>query len=115
MIAAVQMPALLILTCDQVPLAAGDSRRFFLFTLIRALLVTGGIAAGLAWGGLFWALAGWGWPIWRLPRTCLAVAAHGAWDPLHDGAFAAIGAVIFCFAVWYNAAAVAEMAAIQAG
>jgi O-antigen/teichoic acid export membrane protein len=116
MIAAVQTPALIILTCDQVALARGDSRRFFWLTLARGALVVAGIALGLQQGGLYWALIGQGLAnIAAYPVLVWLLRPHGAWDGLHDGAIALIGAVIFVSALWYNEDAVALLATLQPG
>ena len=110
LVAAVQVPALIILTCDQSALAAGDSRRFFVLTLARAVLVTGGILGGLALGGLPGALIGQGvGNLLAYPVLVWLVRPHGAWDPLHDGATFVAGALIGAAAIWYNHAAVAAL------
>jgi O-antigen/teichoic acid export membrane protein len=116
MIAAVQAPGLVILTCDQVALARGDSRRFFWLTLARGLLVAAGIYAGLHWGGLWGALIGLGAAnLLTYPVLVWLLRPHGAWDPVTDLAAYATGAVIFASALWYNAAPVARLAMMQAG
>jgi O-antigen/teichoic acid export membrane protein len=115
-IAAVQAPGLMILTCDQVALARGDSLRFFWLTLARGLLVAGGIWLGLEWGGLFWALIGLGAAnLLTYPVLVWLLWPHGAWDPLADLAACGAGAVIFASALWYNAEAVAALAMLQPG
>jgi len=116
LIAAVQAPALIIMTCDQAALAAGDSRRFFVFTTIRAVTVTGGILIGWHLGGLPGALIGLGlgnlaaWPAlgWLLRP-------HGAWDWKLDLVLGIIGAVLGVLAVQINADAVAALRQIGGG
>jgi O-antigen/teichoic acid export membrane protein len=116
MLAAVQAPAIVILTCDQVALARGDSRRFFWFTLARGLLVVAGIALGLQMAGLMGGILGLGLAnLAAYPVLAWLLRPHGAWDPLHDGAAYAGGLVIFCFAIWYNAPAIAALSAITPG
>jgi O-antigen/teichoic acid export membrane protein len=116
LIAALQMPALIIMTCDQAALAMGDSRRFFVLTLARAVLVVAGMLIGLQTAGLMGALIGQGLAnIVAYPVLVWLIARHGAWDPLHDAGFAAIGLLFGGAAVWLNWDAVAGLAALQGG
>jgi O-antigen/teichoic acid export membrane protein len=116
MIASIQAPALIILTCDQVALARGDSRRFFLFTLIRAALIVAGIAVGLQMGGLTGALVGWGvGNALAYPALAWLLAAHGSWDWRLDTLVLAAGIAIFACAFWYNEPSVARLALMNPG
>lgn len=116
LLAAVQMPALIILTCDQAALAAGDSRRFFVLTLLRAILVVAGLAIGLAWGGLVWALIGLGLAnLAAYPALVWLLRPHGAWDPLHDAVYLALGGMMAALALWWNADAVTALATMHPG
>ena len=116
LIAALQMPALIIMTCDQAALAMGDSRRFFVLTLVRAGLVVAGMLAGLQIGGLTGALVGQGLAnIAAYPVLVWLIARHGAWDPLHDAGFALFGLLMGGAAVWLNWDAVAGLATLQGG
>ena len=116
LIAVQQMPALIIMTCDQAALAMGDSRRFFVLTLARAVLVVAGILIGLQFGGLSGALVGQGLAnLAAYPVLVWLIARHGAWDPLHDAGFAAVGLLFGGAAVWLNWDAVAGLAALQGG
>lgn len=116
LIAVMQIPALVIMTCDQAALAAGDSRRFFWFTAIRAATVTGGILLGWHLGGLPGAIVGQGlgnlaaWPAlgWLLRR-------HRAWDWPLDLVFGILGAIAGWAALKVNAGAVVALWTMGAG
>jgi len=113
---AVLAPALIILTCDQAGLAAGESRSFFVLTLARAVLVVAGLWIGLQLGGLPGALIGQGLAnIAAYPVLVWLVRRHGAWDPLHDAVFTVIGIGYAVLAVWLNWDAVAALALIPSG
>ena len=116
LIAALQMPALIIMTCDQAALAMGDSRRFFVLTLVRAVLVVAGMLIGLEYAGLIGALIGQGMAnLAAYPVLVWLLARHGAWDPGHDAGFLALGAIFGGLALWVNWEAVAALAALQTG
>jgi O-antigen/teichoic acid export membrane protein len=113
LIAIALMPNLIILTCDQAALAAGDSRRFFVLTAARAALVVILTVAGLAHSGLIGAILGQGLAnLLVYPVLAWLVRPHGAWDPLHDAVFLVLGAAIFVLAWWANADAIAALAPI---
>ncbi|MFP4327479.1 MAG: oligosaccharide flippase family protein [Paracoccaceae bacterium] len=111
LLAAGQVPMLVGLTYDQAALAAGDSRRFFVLAAARAVLMLGALLAGLELAGLMGALIGQGvgyaliYPVivWLARRV-------GAWDPLHDAVFLALGLALAALAVWWNFDAVAMLA-----
>lgn len=85
MIACATIPQIILLSYDQSALAAGDSRRFFVLTLIRAVLFLGLFWLGLHTHGLPGALAGQALAtILAYPATVWLARRHGAWDPLHD-------------------------------
>lgn len=110
LVAAMQGPALLILSCDQAALAHGDSRRFFRLTLARALLVVAGILVGWQMGGLAGAIAGQAAAnLLAYPVLAWLLRPHGDWDPLLDAGFLAAWAALAAAALWWNAAAVAAM------
>ena len=115
-LACTQMPALIAQSCEQVALAGGDSRRFFWLTLARAVLVVGFIWAGLALGGVTYALVGQGIAhVVVYPVLVWLLRPHGAWDPLHDAVFAGVGIAIALGAITVNADAVAALAAMHPG
>lgn len=116
LIATLQMPALIIMTCDQAALAMGDSRRFFVLTLARAVLVVVGMLIGLEYAGLMGALIGQGLAnVAAYPVLVWLVSRHGAWDPLHDAGFMVLAVLFGGLALWVNWDAVAGLAALQSG
>jgi O-antigen/teichoic acid export membrane protein len=111
LIAAMQMPQLLVLTYEQAALAAGDSRRFFVLSVARAVLVLGCLYTGLRFGGLFGALIGQGVAGVAAYPFVVWLARHAqAWDAKHDAVFACIGAIVIAFALWINLDAVVALA-----
>jgi O-antigen/teichoic acid export membrane protein len=112
-LACAQMPALVVLTYDQAALAAGDSRRFFVLALARALLMNLCLVLGLWQAGLPGALAG---------MACAHLAAYpvvvwlarrmGAWDALHDAVFLALAVLLASFALWINQGPVLALGAL---
>ena len=111
LIAAMQIPQLIVLTYEQASLAAGDSRRFFVLSAARAVLTLGCLFVGLAYGGLFGALIGQGLAgIAAYPFVVWMSRHVGAWDPKHDLVFAIAGACVIAVAIWLNAGAVADLA-----
>ncbi len=113
LIAAMQIPQMLVLTYEQAALAAGDSRRFFVLSAARAVLTLGCLVGGLALGGLFGALIGQGVAGLAAYPFVVWMARHvGAWDPKHDLVYAAVGGGIIAIALWVNASDLAELAAL---
>ncbi|WP_439522078.1 oligosaccharide flippase family protein [Marivita sp.] len=113
LIAAMQIPQMLVLTYEQAALAAGDSRRFFVLSAARAVLTLGCLVVGLALGGLFGALIGQGVAGLAAYPFVVWMARHvGAWDPKHDLVYAAVGGGIIAIALWVNASDLAELAAL---
>ncbi|KNG93532.1 polysaccharide biosynthesis protein [Pseudaestuariivita atlantica] len=111
-IAVMQIPMLIALTYDQAALAAGDSRRFFVLAVARAVLMIAGLVVGYQVAGLFGALLGQGVAMVAVYPVVIWLARHmGAWDVLHDAVFAVLGIAIGLLALWLNAHAVAELAA----
>ncbi len=111
LLALMHIPAIIQLTYDRAALAAGDSRRFFVLTLMRAVLMFMGLVIGLEQAGLFGAILGQGLARLALyPVTVWLARRTGAWDPLHDAVFAVLGLVGAAFALWVNADAVAALA-----
>ena len=90
-------------TYDQVALASGDSRGFFIVVTIRAVLQTAFLWAGAHFFGLVGALAG--------QATALALAyvptvflarKHGAWDPWHDMVIGTLSLLTVAGALWLS-------------
>jgi O-antigen/teichoic acid export membrane protein len=111
LVAMVQMPALVMLSCDQAALAVGDSRRYAVFALTRAVLMVIFLLAGLEIAGLQGAIIGQGLAgLAVYPAMVWLLRPHGAWDPLVDGLFYAIGLLIVFFGWQHNADAIAALA-----
>lgn len=103
LIAVMQAPSLIILTCDQAVLAMGNSRRFFVLTMARAVLVTVGLLLGLAAGGLAGAIVGQGLGnLAAYPVLAWLLRPYGAWDPSLDARFLGIAALLGALALWVN-------------
>ena len=112
LIAAMQMPQILVLTYEQAALASGDSRRFFVLSVARAVLTLGCLYVGLRLGGLFGALVGQGVAGLAAYPFVVWLARHAkAWDPKHDAVYACVASGIIILALWLNFDAIAELAA----
>lgn len=112
LIAAMQMPQILVLTYEQAALASGDSRRFFVLSVARAVLTLGCLYLGLRLGGLFGALVGQGVAGLAAYPFVVWLARHAkAWDPKHDAVYACVASGIIILALWLNFDAIAELAA----
>ncbi len=110
LIAVMQAPALLILSCDQAALAMGDSRRFFWLTLARAILVVVGVLLGFQVSGLEGAIVGQGLAnLAAYPVLVWLLRPHGAWDPELDMKFLAMAVVLGALALWFNEANLARI------
>lgn len=112
LLALMQIPTIIQLTYDQAALAAGDSRRFFVLTLARAVFMVAGLIGGLEAAGLLGAILGQG--LARLavyPVTVWLARRVGAWDALHDALFALLGLLGAAAALWLNREAVLALAA----
>lgn len=113
LIACLQIPTIIGLTYDQAALAAGDSRRFFYLLAVRATLITAFFVIGAETAGLVGALAGQGLAlVLAYPMVIWLARLHKAWDPLHDGLYAAVGLGIGSVVVWQNRDAILGLTAI---
>lgn len=111
-LALMQVPHIVVLSYDTAALAAGDSRRFFLFTLAKAVLMIAGLLIGLESAGLIGALIGQGGAMLASYPVAVWLARRmGAWDPLHDAAYALAGIGFGALSLWINWDAVARLAA----
>jgi O-antigen/teichoic acid export membrane protein len=103
LIAVMQAPAMVILTCDQAALAMGDSRRFFWLTLARAVLVVLGVLVGYQVGGLSGTIIGQGLAnLAAYPVLVWLIRPHGAWDPELDAQFLIVATALGALAIWFN-------------
>ncbi|KIN61595.1 Polysaccharide biosynthesis protein [Sulfitobacter noctilucae] len=97
------IPQVIGMTYDQAALAAGDSRRFFIYNAIRSSLQVGLLLVGVIYAGLLGAIAGMSLSmvlshlllIW-LART------HGVWDARHDAFFFVLGGGAAALALWLH-------------
>jgi O-antigen/teichoic acid export membrane protein len=106
-----QMPSIVMQSCDQAALAAGDSRRFFVLTLARGCAAVAGLVIGLEVAGVAGALIGQALASLAVyPVLVWAVRRHGAWDPVHDGVFLGLGLLIAVLVWNIHAGAIAELA-----
>ncbi|MCH2163973.1 MAG: oligosaccharide flippase family protein [Marinovum sp.] len=105
-IACMQIPIVIGLTYDQAALAAGDSRRFFVLALARAVMMVAGLVVGFWVAGLWGALIGQGVAMVLVyPVIVWLARAVGAWDGIHDAAMGVLGLVITIIALSYHAEA----------
>lgn len=100
------------MTYDQAALAAGDSRRFFMYSAARAVLQVSLLLWGASTGGVLGAIIGMGVATILAHGVLIWLArVHGVWDARHDALWAAIGAGAAALALWLHRDAIAAMAA----
>lgn len=110
-LACAQMPMLIVQTYDQAALAAGDSKRFFVLALARAVLMVLCILIGLESAGLLGALIGQGAAfVLAYPVVVWLARRMGAWDGLHDVIFGVAGIGAISLALWLNWDAIVALA-----
>jgi O-antigen/teichoic acid export membrane protein len=113
-IACMQVPHIIVLTYDQAALAAGDSKRFFVLAASRAVIMLGAMLIALEVFGLVGALFSIGIAMVLIYPVVVWLARRmGAWDPLHDLAFACLGAIVIAIALWLNWDGVVQLAAVK--
>ncbi len=99
------------MTYDQAALAAGDSRRFFVYSALRSTLQVGLLLIGAITFGLIGALIGMGIALVLAHLVLIWLArVHKVWDPRHDLTFGAIGALAGSTALWLHWDAIVAMA-----
>ncbi len=97
------IPQIITLTYDQVALAQGDSRGFFMLTALRAvLLITIMVLAVPAYGALGAALAIGLAPVLSYPLIVRLAKRHGAWDARHDIVTGACALCLAAIALWVD-------------
>ena len=105
------LPQVIGMTYDQVALAGGDSRRFFVYSAARSALQVGLLLAGALQAGVLGAIVGMGVALVLAHGVLIWLArVHGAWDARHDLIWAVYGVALAVLAVWLHADAIAAMA-----
>ena len=103
LIACSLIPSVIGMTYDQAALAAGDSRSFFTFSAIRAVVQVTLLLIGVSYFGLIGAIAAVGLAGLLVHPVLIWLARrHGVWDPLHDLGFALPGALLAGSAIWLH-------------
>lgn len=103
MISIALIPQVIGMTYDQAALAAGDSRRFFIYSAVRSTLQVSLLLVGAILGGLVGALLGMGLAIALSHPVLIWLArAHGVWDARHDLSFALLGIAVGSVALWLH-------------
>jgi len=116
LLAVAQLPQIAGLSYDQAALAAGDSRRFFLFSCARAVLQVGFLLIGVALYGLIGALVALVLStLLTHPVAVWLARHHKVWDPVHDALLFAVGAVVAATSLSLHWGAITAMIAATSG
>ncbi|MEQ6248522.1 oligosaccharide flippase family protein [Sulfitobacter sp. HNIBRBA3233] len=103
LLAVALVPQVIGITYDQAALAAGDSRRFFVLTAVRAVLQVSLLIAGVSAYGIVGAIVGIGIAQVVTHAAVIWLArCHGVWDMRHDAVAAGAGAALIALALWIN-------------
>jgi O-antigen/teichoic acid export membrane protein len=103
LMACAMAPSALAMTYEQAPLAAGDSRSYFIFSTARAVVQIGLILAGVVWYGLFGAILAMGLTsLLTYPVLVWLARRHRVWDPLLDLVFALVIGALCALALWIH-------------
>jgi O-antigen/teichoic acid export membrane protein len=106
------IPLVIGMTYDQAALAAGDSRRFFIYNALRSTLQVLLLLAGAIYAGLIGAIVGMSLSMILSHFALIWLArAHHAWDWRHDFWFATLGVAVAWLALWLHWDAIAAMSA----
>ncbi|MDG1170064.1 MAG: oligosaccharide flippase family protein [Sulfitobacter sp.] len=106
------IPLVIGMTYDQAALAAGDSRRFFIYNALRSTLQVLLLLAGAIYAGLIGAIVGMSLSMILSHFALIWLArAHYAWDWRHDFWFATLGVAVAWLALWLHWDAIAAMSA----
>ena len=107
------IPQVIGMTYDQAALAAGDSRRFFVFSGSRAVVQVVFLLIGITQFGLLGALVGLGLSVLIVHPVAIWLArVHQAWDARHDLVAAGASAVLIIVSVWLHWDRVQGLAAL---
>ena len=110
-LAIAMIPQVIGMSYDQAALAAGDSKRFFVFSGARAVIQVTFLLVGAAQFGLLGALVSLGLSMLLVHPILIWLArTHKAWDGLHDVGFALLSAVLGAMAVWLHWDVIAALA-----
>ena len=116
LVALALIPQAVGMTYDQAALAAGDSRRFFVYSAARSALQVALLLVGVKQAGLIGGIVGLGVAMALAHLVLIWLArAHRVWDPLHDGIFMSVGAVAAVTAVWVHWPRIQEMVVATSG
>ncbi len=108
------IPAVIGMSYDQAALAAGDSRSFFAFSAIRAVVQVTLLLLGVVQFGLIGAIGAVGLAgVLVHPVLVWLALRHGVWDPLHDLGFALLAGALGGAALWLHWDAISGLAAGQ--
>ena len=106
------IPQVIGMTYDQAALAAGDSRRFFIYSAARAVMQFALLLWGALIGGVLGAILGMGLAIALSHLVLIWLArVHGVWDARHDGIWAGVAVIVALLAMWLHWDAIVAMAA----
>ncbi|WP_306152685.1 oligosaccharide flippase family protein [Roseovarius sp. MMSF_3281] len=113
LIACALVPQVIGATYDHAALAAGDSKRFFVFSGTRAVIQVAALLIGITQFGLLGALVALGLSaILVYPVLVWLARVHGVWDAAHDAMAALAAAVIVAGAIGLHLDPILQLAAL---
>jgi O-antigen/teichoic acid export membrane protein len=103
LLAVALIPQVIGMTYDQAALAAGDSRRFFIYSALRSSLQVALLLVGVIQAGLTGAILGMGLAMALSHLVLIWLArAHGVWDARHDLVGFVLGGGAGALALWLH-------------
>jgi O-antigen/teichoic acid export membrane protein len=103
LLAVAQLPIVILVTYDQILLAAGDSQRFMTRVGATAIVQTAVLFLGVTLFGILGAILAPGIAaILVYPLLVSAIRRYQGWDPLHDAVAAVAALVIGALALWVH-------------
>ena len=97
----------------QAALAAGDSKRFFVFSGSRAVVQVAFLLIGITQFGLLGALVALGLSVLLVHPVLIWLArVHSAWDARHDLVAAVASLGVIALAVWMHWGRIAELSTL---